>query len=205
MSKFSWSWDSFACSFRAVAENCLLAGVAVSEKLGEVVGIVGACADVWVILVYIALNCSLVSELSSGVVKSSKNIPGVFESWGEHTSEWVDSHNLESGETWSGSHDGKFNHELGIWGDFSEESLPSSIVHRDCFAYTCLDNFLTTVEWKVSCHNFFFLIINYNNFSYLSKKLLNSIDLITILTLIINSLNWSPILIKIYNQILERN
>ena len=144
MSKFSWSWDSFACSFRAVAENCLLAGVAVSEKLGEVVGIVGACADVWVILVYIALNCSLVSKLSSGVVKSSKNIPGVFESWGEHASEWVDSHNLESGETWSGSHDGKFNHELGIWGDFSEESLPSSIVHSDCFAYAWLDDFLTT-------------------------------------------------------------
>jgi hypothetical protein len=61
---------------------------------------------------------------------------------------------------------------LGIWGDFSEESLPSSIVHRDYFAYTCWDNFLTTVEWKVSCHNFFFLIINYNNFSYLSKKII---------------------------------
>lgn len=204
MSRGSCS-DSLACSFRAVAKNCLLVGIAVSEKLGEVVGIIGACANVWVILVYIALNCWLVVELSSSVVKSSKNVPGVFESWGEHASEWVDSHNLESGETGSSSHDEEFNHKLGIWGDFSEESLPSSIVHSDFFAYARLDNFLTTVEWKVACHNFFFLIINYNNFSYLSKKLLNSINFITILTLIINSLNYSPIFIKIYNKILERN
>ena len=123
-----------------------MAGVAVSEKLGEVVGIIGACADVWVILVDIALDCWLVSELGSCVVKSSENVPGIFETWGEHASEWVDSHNLESWETGTHSHDNELNHELSIWGDFSEESLPSSITHGDSFAYTWWNNFLTTVE-----------------------------------------------------------
>jgi hypothetical protein len=141
--------DSIACSFRAVAENCLLSWVAVSEKLWKVVGIIGACADVWVILVYVGLNSSLVPELSSGVVKSSKNIPGIFETWCEHTSEWVNSHNLESWETGSHGHDNEFNHELSIWGDFSEESLPSSISHSDGLTIACWNNFLTTVEREV--------------------------------------------------------
>ena len=124
----------------------MLTGVAVSEKLGQVVGIVGASAYVWVILVDIALDCWLVSKLSSSVVKCSKDVPSIFETWSEHASEWIDSHNLECCETGTHSHDNELNHELSIWGDFSKESLPSSITHGDSFAYTWWNNFLTTVE-----------------------------------------------------------
>lgn len=146
-------WDGIACGFWAVAKNGLLACIAVSEKLRKVVGILGAGANVWIVLVHVGLNSSLIVELSSCVVKGSKDVPGVFESWGEHASEWVDSHNLESCEAGSHGHDNEFNHELSIWGDFSEKSLPSGITHSDCFADACWDDFLTTVEWKVSCHN----------------------------------------------------
>ena len=163
-------WDGITWSFRAVAENGLLAGVAVSEKLRKVVGIIGAGADVWVILVDVHLNGSLVIELSSGIVKSSKNVPGVLETWGEHASKRVDCHNLESCETGSHGHDSEFNHELSIWWDFSEESLPSCISHSDSSAYARLDDFLTTVEWKVACHNLYFLIFNYKYFCYLPKN-----------------------------------
>ena len=145
-----FSWDGIACSFRAIAENGLLACIAVSKKLRKVVGILGAGANVWIVLVHVLLYSSLNIELSSCVVKSSKNVPGVFESWGEHASEWVDSHNLESCEAGSHGHDNEFNHELSIWGDFSEESLPSSISHSDFFADACCDDFLATVEWKVA-------------------------------------------------------
>ena len=147
------SGDGVACSFRAVAENGLLACIVVSKKLRKVVGILGAGANVWIVLVHVGLNSSLIVELSSCVVKGSKDVPGVFESWGEHASEWVDSHNLKSCEAGSHGHDNEFNHELSIWGDFSEKSLPSGITHSDCFADACWDDFLTTVEWKVSCHN----------------------------------------------------
>lgn len=144
------SGDGFACSFRAVAENGLLACIVVSKKLRKVVGILGAGANVWIVLVHVLLNSSLITELSSCVVKGSKDVPGVFESWGEHASEWVDSHNLEFCEAGSHGHNNEFNHELGIWGDFSEESLPSGISHSDFFADACCYDFLTTVEWKVA-------------------------------------------------------
>ena len=144
--------DWIAWSFRAVAENGLLTGVAVSKKLRKVVGIIGASADVWIVFVDVGLDDFLVFELISGIVNSSKNVPGVLETWGEHASKRVDSHNLESCETGSHSHDSEFNHELSIWWDFSEESLPSCIRHSDFLADARLDDFLTTVEWKVACH-----------------------------------------------------
>ena len=147
-----------------------MTGVVVSEKLRKVVGIIGASADVWVIFVDVLLNDSLVFELISGIVKSSEDVPGVLETWGEHASKRVDCHNLESCETGSHGHDSEFNHELSIWWDFSEESLPSCISHSDSSAYARLDDFLTTVEWKVACHNLYFLIFNYKYFCYLSKN-----------------------------------
>ena len=162
--------DGITWSFRAVAENGLLTGVAVSKKLRKVVGIIGASADVWIVFVDVGLDGSFVTELISGIVNSSKNVPGVLETWGEHASKRVDCHNLESWETGSHGHDSEFNHELSIWWDFSEESLPSCISHSDSSADARWDDFLTTVEWKVACHNLFFLIFNYKYFCYLPKK-----------------------------------
>jgi hypothetical protein len=53
--------------------------IAVSEELGEVVDIIGASADVWVILIYIGLDFALISKLSSSIVEGSKDVPGIFE------------------------------------------------------------------------------------------------------------------------------
>ena len=150
------SWYSFACSFGAVAENCLLWWVAVSKELGKIVGIIGAGADVWVILVYILLNGACISKLVCCVVECSENVPCIYETWAEHASEWVDSHHLLSWETWSHGHNKEFNDELSIWRDFSKESLPSSISHCYSFSSAGRNDFWTAVERNVVHLYFFF-------------------------------------------------
>ena len=127
----------------------MLAGAAISKQLGEVVSIIGAGAYVWIVLIHVGLHCPLQSKLSSCVVKSSKDVPSIFKAWSKHASEWVDCHNLECRETGSHGHDNEFNHELSVRGDFSEESLPSSITHCHCLADAGWDYFLPAVESNI--------------------------------------------------------
>jgi len=151
--------NGIACSFRAVTENGLLRGVAVSKKLRKIVGIIGASANIWVVLINVGLDGTLLSELSSSIVKCSKNVPSINETWSEHASKSIDSHHLWGWMTWSHSHYNKLDDELGIWWDFSKESLPSCIIHCHSFSSAWGNDFLSAVERDVVHFILFFNII----------------------------------------------
>ena len=128
------SWYRIWCSFGTVAQDGLSWSVGSSNQSREVVGIVGASADIWIVCIDPGLDCGRVSELSEEIVDCSNDVPSILESWGEHASEGIDAVNLISCESWSHCHDCEFNHELSIRWDFSEKSLPSSVSH--CYGFS---------------------------------------------------------------------
>ena len=140
--------------------SCLLGGLSAgwhdsvggsvaSEQLGEVVGVLIASADVWVVFFESISHLTIVAKLLGSKPDGGDEVPEVVSERGHGASEWVDGSLLVEGQVWaqhlwSGSEDeSSSSHEL------SDGKLETSWSHWDSSSLASCWDGGTAVHCKV--------------------------------------------------------